>query len=90
MTTTESPTESIFPSTTAAQSLLRDFLGWLAEEPRAYQDVMDAWRTSCPRLSIWEDALADDLITTEKVVGDRSAQVMVSLTPAGRRFIGRH
>jgi hypothetical protein len=26
---------------------------------------MDAWHTSCPRLSIWEDACIDGLIESE-------------------------
>ena len=38
------------------------FLEWLSERPRTYGDAMDAWRTSCPRLSIWEDALSARLI----------------------------
>jgi hypothetical protein len=31
------------------------FLEWLSDRPRTYGETMDAWRTSCPRLSIWED-----------------------------------
>jgi hypothetical protein len=38
------------------------FLDWIAEAPRTYGEVMDAWRTSCPRLSIWEDAVIDRLV----------------------------
>jgi hypothetical protein len=38
------------------------FLEWLSEHPRTYGDVMDAWRTSCPRLSIWEDAVSAGLV----------------------------
>jgi hypothetical protein len=38
------------------------FLEWLSERPRTYGDAMDAWRTSCPRLSIWEDALSAGLV----------------------------
>ena len=37
--------------------LILDFLEWLAAEPRPYAEVMDGWRTSCPRLTIWEDAV---------------------------------
>jgi hypothetical protein len=37
--------------------LILDFLTWLAAEPRTYAEVMDAWRTSCPRLTVWEDAI---------------------------------
>mgnify|MGYP002382501856 CR=1 FL=1 len=28
-----------------------DLVEWIAKEPRPYADVMDAWRTSCPRLT---------------------------------------
>ncbi len=36
--------------------LIRDFLEWLAREPRTHADVMENWRTSCPRLPVWEEA----------------------------------
>ncbi len=42
--------------------LILQFLTWLAERPRTYGEAMDAWRTTCPRLSIWEDAMGDGLI----------------------------
>ena len=37
--------------------LVFDLLDWLAATPRPYAEVMDVWRTSCPRLTIWEDAV---------------------------------
>jgi hypothetical protein len=46
---------------TAAPALL-NLLRWVAERPRSYGEAMEAWRSSCPRLSVWEDALADGLI----------------------------
>ncbi|MGE3645108.1 MAG: hypothetical protein AB7F96_14770 [Beijerinckiaceae bacterium] len=45
--------------------LILDFLEWVAAEPRPYADVMDAWRTSCPRLTVWEDCVDRGLITRE-------------------------
>ena len=42
----------------SADRLLLQFLDYIARSPRTYADVMDAWRSSCPRLSVWEDALA--------------------------------
>lgn len=39
------------------EPLILDFLEWLAAKPRSYRDAMDAWRTSCPRLTVWEDAI---------------------------------
>ena len=46
-----------------------DFLAWLAAEPRDYIDVMEAWRTSCPRLTIWEDAIDTGLVTRVHISG---------------------
>jgi hypothetical protein len=43
-------------------SLTRDLLTWIAAAPRTYRETMEVWRTSCPRLSIWEDAVGDGLV----------------------------
>jgi hypothetical protein len=37
--------------------LVLDLLQWLKTAPKPYTDVMEAWRTSCPRLTVWEDAV---------------------------------
>jgi hypothetical protein len=42
--------------------LILDLLEWVAAEPRPYAAVMEAWRTSCPRLTVWEDALEQGLV----------------------------
>ena len=60
-------------------ALLRDMLGWLAREPRPYGEVMEAWRTSCPRLPVWEEANDRGFLTSEIVDG----RAVVKLTPAG-------
>ena len=39
------------------KSLILDLIEWLESSPRPYAQVMDAWRTSCPRLPVWEDAV---------------------------------
>jgi len=44
--------------------LILDFLEWLAIEPRPYADVMDSWRTSCPRLTVWEEAVDQDYVAS--------------------------
>ena len=38
------------------EALILDLLEWLAAGERTYEEVMDAWRTSCPRLPVWEEA----------------------------------
>ena len=44
------------------RSLTRDLLTWIAVAPRSYEETLEVWRTSCPRLSIWEDAVGDRLV----------------------------
>ena len=64
--------------------LVLDFLHWLAAGPRPYAEVMDAWRTSCPRLQIWEDAVEAGLVIRRRPA-DR--EPIVELTPAGRDLV---
>ena len=45
--------------------IMIQFLSWVADRPRSYVETMDAWRTSCPRLSVWEDAVIADLVRLE-------------------------
>jgi hypothetical protein len=51
------------------EALILDLLQWLANGERTYEDVMDAWRTSCPRLTVWEDANDRGLVASEQVNG---------------------
>jgi hypothetical protein len=52
------------------ESLILDLLEWVAaKRGRAYEEVMEAWRTSCPRLPVWEEANDRGLVTTECVDG---------------------
>ena len=66
---------------TAAHALTQQFLAWVAEAPRSYADA-EAWRRSCPHLSIWEDAIADGLIGFEHAGGMRQSRLV--LTDKGR------
>jgi D-3-phosphoglycerate dehydrogenase len=51
------------------EALILDLLQWLANGERTYEEVMEAWRTSCPRLTVWEDANDRGLIASEQVNG---------------------
>jgi hypothetical protein len=68
----------------AAPGLMRQFLRWVALRPRTYQETMDAWRTSCPRISVWEDALIEGLVETDSDPDDPQGAVRVRLTVAGQ------
>ena len=61
------------------ERLILDLLEWVARQDRSYNETMDAWRTSCPKLPVWEDA-------TDRGLIEISAQI-VRLTPAGRAFL---
>ena len=63
------------------ESLVLDLLEWIGPTPRSYDEVMNAWRTSCPRLTIWEDAVDAGLLVVRNH--------LVALTDAGREFLGR-
>jgi hypothetical protein len=62
-------------------ALTLEFLTWVARRPRTYADAMEAWRSNCPRHSVWEDALADGLVQVEN--GATMNDSRVTLTPLG-------
>ena len=67
------------------EPLILDLLEWLANGERTYEEVMDAWRTSCPRLTIWEDANDRGLIASEQVNGRR----LIRPSPAGLALLNQ-
>lgn len=70
----------------APDPLVLDLVEWVAREPRPYAGVIDAWRTSCPRLTIWEDAV-DFGYLERATAGDR---LWVIVTPLGMRLLADH
>jgi hypothetical protein len=71
-------TRAMAPSGATA-SLVLDFLDSLVSGPRPYLEVMEAWRTSCPRLTVWEDAVDCGWVRRERV----GREAVVALTPMG-------
>jgi hypothetical protein len=55
-----------------------EFLTWLARQPRTYGEVMEAWRSTCPRLCVWEDARAEGLVLVEHAARLDDSRVVVS------------
>jgi hypothetical protein len=72
-------------SSTASAALTRQFLAWVADGPRTYGEAMEGWRSTCPRLSIWEDAIRDGLICLENGGAMNASRVL--LTPAGKALL---
>ena len=65
-------------------ALILDLLEWIGPRPRAYAEVMDAWRTSCPRLPVWEEANDRGFVASQREDG---AGIVVVVTVRGRRFL---
>jgi len=65
----------------APQPLILALVAFVAERPRPYAEVLDAWRTSCPRLTVWEDAVEAGLVACR--------DGMVETTETGRRALAR-
>ena len=66
-----------------ADALVLDLVEWVARQPRPYAEVIAAWRTSCPRLTIWEDAVDSGYVA-------RGLGAMVVVTEAGRKLLRTH
>ena len=64
--------------------LVLDLVEWIAREPRLYAEVIETWRTSCPRLTIWEDAVDRGYVAREQVEG---TGVRVTITAGGEKFL---
>jgi hypothetical protein len=74
------------PLVASVDPLTRDFLAWVASRPRSYAEAMEAWRTSCPRFPIWEDALGDGLVRVERS-GTTMSEARVVLTARGQAVL---
>lgn len=64
--------------------LVLDLVEWVARGPRPYAEVMELWRTSCPRLTVWEDALERGLVARG------AGGAVVTVTASGQRYLRAH
>jgi hypothetical protein len=67
-------------------ALVLDLLEWIGDGPRPYTEVMEAWRTSCPRLTVWEEANALGFV--DRIAAPQGGAVVV--TAAGRKHLQAH
>jgi hypothetical protein len=73
--------------TDTVEPLILDLLEWIGPTPRPYAEVMDAWRTSCPRLPVWEEANARGFVTREHRPG---VGAFVAVSPHGCAYLAEH
>jgi hypothetical protein len=62
--------------------LICDLLEWIAKQPRTHAEVIEGWRTSCPRLPVWEEATDNGYVARKGT--------LVELTQRGRAFLESH
>jgi hypothetical protein len=65
--------------------LMLEFLSWVSARPRTYAEAMEAWRSTCPRHTVWEDALISGFIVMEKEGTQKESAVVLS--PRGRAIL---
>ena len=70
--------------TETADPLVLDFVEWIAREPRLYSEVVATWRSSCPRLTIWEDAADRGYVARESIAG---VGLILTVTDEGEQIL---
>jgi hypothetical protein len=66
------------------EALILDLLEWIGPDARPYREVMEAWRTSCPRLPVWEEANDRGFIEHHR---RETSEAMVSVSAAGAKLL---
>ena len=69
----------------AVEAVILELLEWVTKRDRTYEEVMEAWRTSCPRLPVWEEANDRGLVVRENLNG----HCVVRITSSGRELLVR-
>ena len=73
--------------TDPVDALILDLLEWVGPTPRPYEEVMEAWRTSCPRLPVWEEANEQGFLARSSVPGEGA---LITVTPVGTAHLRHH
>ena len=76
--------EALYAGDVRTPASTLELLSWIEDRPRSYEETIQAWKTTCPRLSIWDDAVTDGLVKIDRQPGQG---VTVGLTTAGRTVL---
>jgi hypothetical protein len=71
----------------SANHLMLEFLSWISSRRRTYAEAMNAWQSTCPRHTIWEDAIIDGLIQLNGTGTCHDPEV--TLTPRGKAYLNK-
>ena len=66
--------------------IMREFLAWVAAQRRTYKETIEAWRSHCPRQTVWEDAILGKLV---QVTGNGGRDPEVRLTAQGKSLLNQ-
>ena len=69
----------------STENLILEFLRWVADRPRTYEEAMEAWQSHCPRQTIWEDAIIDGLAKVDGAAAPQGSQIL--LTERGKTLL---
>lgn len=72
-------------ASTSLDALVLDLLEWIGPHARPYREVMEAWRTSCPRLPVWEDASERGFLEYRP----SGAETLVAVSALGAKFLAQ-
>ena len=72
--------------TATTDALVLDLVEWIGREPRPYSEAIETWRTSCPRLTIWEDAVDRGYVARRPTADG----LRVTVTERGTKFLREH
>jgi D-3-phosphoglycerate dehydrogenase len=68
-------------------ALILDLLEWIGSNGRPYREVIEAWRTSCPRLPVWEEANERGFIEHRH---SPESEATVCLSASGMKHLAEH
>jgi len=71
----------------AVDVLVLDLLEWVGPKSRSYAEVMEAWRTSCPHLPVWERANELGFLERQYVPGEGA---LVAVSSCGQQYLQEH
>jgi D-3-phosphoglycerate dehydrogenase len=72
-------------SDAVVDNLILDLLEWLSARDRSYEEVIEVWRTSCPKFPVWEDVTDRELVLKEEVHG----RCVVKISASGQALLAQ-
>jgi D-3-phosphoglycerate dehydrogenase / 2-oxoglutarate reductase len=69
------------------EPLILDLLEWIGRRSRPYAEVLEVWRTSCPRLPVWEEANNRGFIDH---IHEHGQAALVAVSSLGFQWLAAH